>query len=81
MLNNTDGLSVFTAFSRNGAEGKTVPIPHSIHAIWEHISQTLFPHDHKNVLGMRFFAETERLSPAPSLGVGPYLQKPKSSPY
>lgn len=58
MLTNADAFYVLIAFSKNCVEGKTVPIPHSSHAIWEHISQTLFPHDHKNVWGMSFSEKT-----------------------
>lgn len=35
----------------------------SSHAMWEHMSQTLFPHDHKNVCVMTFFEKIKRLVP------------------
>lgn len=86
MLTNTDAVGVFfcffflIAFSKICVEGKIVPISHSSHATWEHIFQTLFPHDHKNVYGMTFFEKIKRLVPCPVPGNGSMFAKIKGVP-
>lgn len=61
-------------------DGKTVPSPHSSHAMWEHISQTPLPITTKMSAGWHSLKRLRDFFPCPVSGNGTTFAKTKEAP-